>query len=77
MKICKFVLDVNFKKKKQKEPKKVINKCYSSMISVQNGLKTPIKRAFYIKIKLVDGIDLFKQKQSIKIRLIIFLCKNH
>ena len=64
-------------KKIQKRERIMLNKCYSSTISVQNRLKTTIKRAFYIKIKLVDGIDLFKQKQSIKIRLIIFLCKNH
>ena len=42
------------------------NKCYSSIITVQNRLKTPVKSAFYIKIKFVDNIDLFKQKQSIK-----------
>ena len=44
----------------------MINKCYSSTISVQNRLKTTIKRAFYIKIKCVDNIGLFKQKLSIK-----------
>jgi hypothetical protein len=47
--------------------KNMINKYYSSTIIVQNGLKIPAKRALYIKIELVDNIDLFKQKQSIKI----------
>ena len=44
----------------------MINKGYSSTISVQNGLKTDVKRDFYIKIKFVDNINLFKQKQWIK-----------
>jgi len=44
----------------------MINKCYSSKISVQNGLKTYVITAFKIKIKFVDSIDLFEQKQSIK-----------
>ena len=44
----------------------MINKCYSSTISVQNGLKSEVKRAFYIKIEFVDNIDLIKQEQFIK-----------
>ena len=61
----------------EKRVKNMINKYYSSTISVQNGLKLRVKRAFYIKIKVVDSIDLFKQRQSIKIRLFIFQYKNH
>ena len=49
-------------KKKQKKMKNMINKCYSSTISVQNEPKTKVKEAFYLKIKDVDSIDLFKQK---------------
>ena len=44
----------------------MINKCCSTTINVQNGLKTLVKRALYIKIKFVDSIDLFKQKKPIK-----------
>ena len=33
--------------------KNMINKCYLSTISVQNGLKNTVKRAFYIKKKLL------------------------
>ena len=65
MKIYEFVFDINLQKVILKKTKNMLNKCYSSMISVQNGLKTPVKRAFYIKIKCVDNIDLFKQKRSI------------
>ena len=53
-------------KKNQKKNKNILNKCYSSTISVQNRLKTPVRRAYCIKIKCVDTIDLFKQKHSIK-----------
>ena len=42
----------------------MINKGYSSTISVQNGLKTNVKRDFYIKIKFVDSINLFKQNSE-------------
>ena len=42
----------------------MINKCCSSTISVQNGLKIPVKDTFYIKIKFIDNIDLFKQKNN-------------
>ena len=51
-----------YKKKYQKKAKNIINKCYSSRISGQNGLKTPLKRTFYMKIKFVDNNGLFKQK---------------
>ena len=63
MRIYKFVFDVNLEKRIQKN---MMNKCYSSKIRVQNGLKTPVKRAFYIKTNCVDSIYLFKQKHSIK-----------
>jgi hypothetical protein len=42
----------------------MVNKCCSSTISVQNGLKIPVKDTFYIKIKFIDNIDLFKQKNN-------------
>ena len=48
----------------KKKEKNMINKCYSSKIIVQNGLKTGIKRAFYIKIKFVDIDHLFIQKSQ-------------
>ena len=51
-------------KKIQKKAPIMINKGYSSTISVQNGLKTPVKRVFCIKINCVDNIGLFKQKKS-------------
>ena len=46
--------------------KNILNKRYSSIITVKNKLKTPIKRVFKIKIKSVDSVDLFKQKQPVK-----------
>ena len=51
-----------YKKTIPKKAKNIINKCYSSTISVQNRLKTPLKRTFFIKIKFVDNNGLFKQK---------------
>jgi len=46
--------------------KNMLNKRYSSIITVKNKLKTPVKRVFKIKIKSVDSVDLFKQKQPVK-----------
>ena len=66
MRIYKFVFDFNLEQRIQKKAKSMMNKCVSSMIRVQNGLKTPVKRAFYIKTNCVDSIYLFKQKHSIK-----------
>ena len=65
MKIYEFVFDINLQKVILKKTKNMLNKCYSSMISVQNELKNPIKRVFFIKKKCVDNIDLFKQIRSI------------
>ena len=66
MRIFKFVFDVNLEKRIQKKQKNMTNKCYSSMISAQNGLKTRVKKAVLYKKKCVDSDDLFKQNQSIK-----------
>ena len=54
-----------YKKTIPKKAKNIINKCYSSTIRVQNRLKTVVKKSFLHEIKIVDGVDLFKQKQSI------------
>ena len=53
-------------KKNTRKMKNMLNKRYSSTITVKNKLKTSVKRVFNIKIKSVDSIDLFKQKQSVK-----------
>ena len=53
-------------KKNTRKMKNMLNKRYSSTITVKNKLKTPVKGVFKIKIKSVDSIDLFKQKQSVK-----------
>ena len=55
-----------FIKKNTRKMKNMLNKRYSSTITVKNKLKTPVKGVFKIKIKSVDSIDLFKQKQSVK-----------
>jgi len=55
-----------FIKKNTRKMKNMLNKRYSSIITVKNKLKTPVKGVFRIKIKSVDSIDLFKQKQSVK-----------
>ena len=55
----------------------MINKCYPSTINAQNDLKTPIKITFYITMKFVDNISLFKQKKVYKVKLFIFQRKNH
>ena len=55
----------------KKKEKNMINKCYSSTIRVQNGLKTQLKRAFYIKKKLLI-ILTYLSKNSLKNKFFYF-----
>ena len=51
-------------KKIQKKAKNIENKCYSSTISVQNGLKTHVRSAFFTKKKLLVILTYLRKNRQ-------------
>ena len=51
-------------KKIQKKAKNIENKCYSSTTSVQNGLKTHVRSAFFTKKKLLVILTYLRKNRQ-------------